>query len=138
MIWESICTSPHDTGVANLTAILDWNGLQQFWLAGTRLAQLGGGDRRGSVVRKSTFRRSWAAWGWRCSRNQWSRFWRKIIPSTAVNKGLETRIGQPNHHSRSYGPKGRKGLSFTEGKFEWHAKGSRGSRTKLEIARTRA
>src|SRR4029077_19109079 len=45
MIWEALHVAPRYQ-VANLTAILDWNGLQQFgWLH--EAGETGRGDRRG-------------------------------------------------------------------------------------------
>jgi transketolase len=115
MIWEAVHVAPRYK-LGNLTAILDWNGLQQFgWPLGT--GETSRGDRRdpwAGVDLKGIFER----FGWRVLETDGHDF-AKIIPTLEEAKG----------HGDSDKPtmilahtvKG-KGLSLTEGKFEWHSK----------------
>ena len=126
MIWEALHVAPRYQ-VANLTAILDWNGLQQFgWLH--EPGATGRGDRRDPwhgvdlpVVLRGL--------GWRVVEINGHDF-AEIIPALQASKA-RGRTGQPTI-ILAHTVKG-KGLSFTEGKFEWHAKVA-GS-NELEIAR---
>lgn len=126
MIWEALHVAPRYQ-VANLTAILDWNGLQQFgWLH--EAGATGRGDRRDPwfgvdlpVVLRGL--------GWHVVEINGHDFG-EIIPALQASK-TRGKIGQPTM-ILAHTVKG-KGLSFTEGKFEWHAKVA-GS-NELEIAR---
>jgi transketolase len=126
MIWEALHVAPRYQ-VANLTAILDWNGLQQFgWLH--EAGATGHGDRRDpwfgvdlSVVLRGL--------GWNVAEINGHDFV-EIIPALRASKS-RGRIGQPTM-ILAHTIKG-KGLSFTEGKFEWHAKVA--ASNELEIAR---
>jgi transketolase len=114
MVWEALHVAPRYQ-VANLTAILDWNGLQQFdrrdpWL---------GVDLPG-VVR---------GLGWNVVEINGHDFG-EIIPALQASKS-RGRIGKPTI-ILAHTIKG-KGLSFTEGKFEWHAKVA--AKNELELAR---
>jgi transketolase len=126
MIWEALHVAPRYQ-VANLTAILDWNGLQQFgWLH--EAGATGRGDRRDpwfGVDLPAVLR----GLGWRVVEINGHDFG-EIIPALQSTKARD-RIGQPTI-ILAHTVKG-KGLSFTEGKFEWHAKVA-GS-NELEIAR---
>lgn len=126
MIWEALHVAPRYQ-VANLTAILDWNGLQQFgWLH--EPGATGRGDRRDPWYRVDlpvVLR----GLGWRVVEINGHDF-AEIIPALQASK-TRGRIGQPTI-ILAHTVKG-KGLSFTEGKFEWHAKVA-GS-NELEIAR---
>jgi transketolase len=126
MIWEALHVAPRYQ-VANLTAILDWNGLQQFgWLH--EPGATGRGDRRDPwfgvnlpVVLQGL--------GWHVVEINGHDF-SEIIPALEASKS-RGRSGKPTIIlARTI--KG-KGLSFTEGKFEWHAKVAGNS--ELEIAR---
>jgi transketolase len=126
MIWEALHVAPRYQ-VANLTAVLDWNGLQQFgWLH--EAGATGRGDRRDPwfgvdlpVVLRGL--------GWHVVEINGHDFG-EIVPALQASK-TRGRIGQPTI-ILAHTVKG-KGLSFTEGKFEWHAKVA-GS-NELEIAR---
>jgi transketolase len=126
MIWEALHVAPRYQ-VANLTAILDWNGLQQFgWLH--EAGATGRGDRRDpwfAVDLPAVLR----GLGWRVVEINGHDFG-EIIPALQSVKARD-RVGQPTI-ILAHTVKG-KGLSFTEGKFEWHAKVA-GS-NELEIAR---
>jgi transketolase len=126
MIWEALHVAPRYQ-VANLTAILDWNGLQQFgWLH--EAGATGRGDRRDpwfGVDLSAVLR----GLGWRVVEINGHDFG-EIIPALQSVKARD-RVGQPTI-ILAHTVKG-KGLSFTEGKFEWHAKVA-GS-NELEIAR---
>jgi transketolase len=126
MVWEALHVAPRYQ-VANLTAILDWNGLQQFgWLH--EAGATGRGDRRDpwfGVDLPAVLR----GLGWRVVEINGHDFG-EIIPALQSVKARD-RVGQPTI-ILAHTVKG-KGLSFTEGKFEWHAKVA-GS-NELEIAR---
>lgn len=126
MIWEALHVAPRYQ-VANLTAILDWNGLQQFgWLH--EAGATGRGDRRDPwfgvdlpVVLQGL--------GWNVVEINGHDFG-EIIPALQASKS-RGRIGKPTI-ILAHTVKG-KGLSFTEGKFEWHSKVA--ASDELEIAR---
>jgi transketolase len=115
MIWEALHVAPRYR-VGNLTVILDWNGLQQFgWLH--EAGATGRGDRRDpwfGVNLPAVFQ----GLGWNVLEIDGHDFG-EIVPALQATKS-RPRIGQPTIIlARTI--KG-KGLSFTEGKFEWHAK----------------
>jgi transketolase len=126
MVWEALHVAPRYQ-VANLTAIVDSNGLQQFgWLHEPGAA--GKGDRRDPwlgvnlpVVLQGL--------GWHVVEINGHDFG-EIIPALQASKS-RGRTGKPTV-ILAHTIKG-KGLSFTEGKFEWHAKVAGNS--ELEIAR---
>jgi transketolase len=126
MVWEALHVAPRYQ-VANLTAILDWNGLQQFgWLH--EAGATGRGDRRDpwfGVDLPGVLR----GLGWNVVEINGHDFG-EIIPALQASKS-RGRIGQPTI-ILAHTIKG-KGLSFTEGKFEWHAKVA--ASNELEIAR---
>jgi transketolase len=115
MVWEALHVAPRYR-VGNLTVVLDWNGLQQFgWLH--EAGASGRGDRRdpwfGVELEKVLQGLGWNVLG--IDGHDFS----QIIPALQATKS-RPRIGQPTIIlARTI--KG-KGLSFTEGKFEWHAK----------------
>ena len=126
MVWEGLHLAPRYQ-LGNLTAILDSNGLQQFgWLK--HKDGDGRGDRRdpwNNVDLAAIF----AHLGWRVVQIDGHSF-DEILPAIRESKA------QPLH-----GPptmiiartlKG-KGLSFTEGKFEWHSKVA--NQDELDVAR---
>jgi transketolase len=126
MIWEGLHLAPRYQ-LGNLTAILDWNGLQQFgWLKHQD------GDGRGDRLdpwNNVDLAAIFAHLGWRVVQIDGHRF-DEILPAIQQSKA------QPLH-----GPptmimartlKG-KGLSFTEGKFEWHSKVA--NQDELDLAR---
>jgi transketolase len=126
MIWEALHVAPRYQ-VANLTAILDWNGLQQFgWLH--QAGETGRGDRRDpwfGVNLPAVFREL----GWNVVEINGHDFG-EIIPALQASKS-RGRVGKPTM-VLAHTIKG-KGVSFTEGKFEWHSKVAAG--TELEIAK---
>jgi transketolase len=126
MVWEALHVAPRYQ-VANLTAILDWNGLQQFgWLP--EPGAPGRGDRRDpwfgadlpAVLR---------GLGWNVVEINGHDFG-EIIPALEESKS-RGRVGKPTL-ILAHTIKG-KGVSFTEGKFEWHSKVAASG--ELEIAR---
>jgi transketolase len=126
MVWEALHVAPRYQ-LGNLTAILDCNGLQQFgWLK--QQDGDGPGDRRdpwNNVDLAAIF----ADLGWRVVQIDGHRF-DEIIPAIEESKA-QPPVGRPTMIlARTL--KG-KGLSFTEGKFEWHSKVA--NATELDLAR---
>jgi transketolase len=126
MVWEALHVAPRYQ-LGNLTAILDWNGLQQFgWLK--QQDGDGRGDRRdpwNNVDLATIF----ANLGWRVVLIDGHRF-DEILPAIRESKA-QPPVGRPTMIlARTL--KG-KGLSFTEGKFEWHSKVA--NSTELDLAR---
>ena len=126
MVWEALHVAPRYQ-LGNLTAILDSNGLQQFgWLK--QQDGDGRGDRRdpwNNVDLAAIF----ADLGWRVVKIDGHRF-DEIIPTIQESKA-QPLVGRPTMIlARTL--KG-KGLSFTEGKFEWHSKVA--NPTELDLAR---
>jgi len=115
MIWEALHIAPRYK-LGNLTAILDWNGLQQFgWVLaineehrGDRKDPWSGIDLRGIFERL----------GWRCLEIDGHDF-SQILPALQSVKASGD-SDQPTMVI-AHTIKG-KGVSFTEGKHEWHSK----------------
>jgi transketolase len=115
MIWEALHIAPRYK-LGNLTAILDWNGLQQFgWVLaineehrGDRKDPWSGIDLRGIFERL----------GWRCLEINGHDF-SQILPALESVKASGD-SDQPTMII-AHTIKG-KGVSFTEGKHEWHSK----------------
>ena len=115
MIWEALHIAPRYK-LGNLTAILDWNGLQQFgWVLaineehrGDRKDPWSGIDLRGIFERL----------GWRCLEIDGHDF-SQILPALQSVKASGD-SDQPTMII-AHTIKG-KGVSFTEGKHEWHSK----------------
>ena len=126
MIWEALHVAPRYQ-VANLTAILDSNGLQQFgWLH--EAGETGRGDRRDPWFRvdlPAVLR----GLGWNVIEINGHDFG-EIIPALQASKS-RGRVGKPTM-ILAHTIKG-KGVSFTEGKFEWHSKVA--ATGELEVAR---
>jgi len=126
MIWEALHVAPRYQ-VANLTAILDANGLQQFgWLH--EAGETGRGDRRDPWFRvdlPAVLR----GLGWNVIEINGHDFG-EIIPALQASKS-QGRVGKPTM-ILAHTIKG-KGVSFTEGKFEWHSKVAASG--ELEVAR---
>ncbi|MGA8482420.1 MAG: transketolase [Chthoniobacterales bacterium] len=126
MIWEALHVAPRYQ-VANLTAILDSNGLQQFgWFH--EAGATGRGDRRDpwfGVDLPAVLR----GLGWNVVEINGHDFG-EIIPALQATKS-RGRFGKPTM-ILAHTIKG-KGVSFTEGKFEWHSKVA--ASNELEIAR---
>jgi transketolase len=127
MIWEGLHVAPRYK-LGNLTAILDWNGLQQFgWpiddSAGSR------GDRRDpwdGIDLPSIFTHL----GWKTLEIDGHNFW-EIVPALLKAKQNGESDRPTMIIARTI--KG-KGLSFTEGRFEWHSKVANAD----ELAKARA
>ena len=115
MIWEALHVAPRYK-LGNLTAILDWNGLQQFgWLLGP--GQQHRGDRRDpwdSVDLKGIFQKL----GWRV-RDIDGHDFSQIVPALEEAKASGGSDQPTIIIARTV--KG-KGVHFTEGKHEWHSK----------------
>ena len=126
MIWEALHVAPRYQ-VANLTAIIDSNGLQQFgWLH--EAGETGRGDRRDPWFRvdlPAVLR----GLGWNVVEINGHDFG-EIIPALQASKS-RGRVGKPTM-ILAHTIKG-KGVSFTEGKFEWHSKVAASG--ELEVAR---
>ena len=115
MIWEALHIAPR-YNLGNLTAIVDWNGLQQFgWPV------VPGDDHSGDR------RDPWAgvnlamaigALGWRILEVNGNDFSQVIPALEECKRWSQTR--QPTM-VLAHTTKG-KGLSFTAGKYEWHSK----------------
>jgi transketolase len=115
MIWEALHVAPRYK-LGNLTAILDWNGLQQFgWLLDA--GQKHRGDRRDpwdGVDLKGIF----AKLGWRVHEIDGHDF-SQIVPALEAAKASGA-SDQPTMII-AHTVKG-KGVHLTEGKHEWHSK----------------
>ena len=115
MVWEALHIAPR-YNLGNLTAIVDWNGLQQFgWPV------VPGDDHSGDR------RDPWAgvnlamaigALGWRILEVNGNDFSQVIPALEECKRWSQTR--QPTM-VLAHTTKG-KGLSFTAGKYEWHSK----------------
>jgi len=114
MVWESVMVAAR-YGLGNLTAIVDCNGLQQY---GWPLApgEEGRGDRRDPLA-GTRLRDALDAFGWRVLEIDGHDF-DAIIEACADARAAPGR--QPTAILAKT-VKGR-GLSFTEGRFEWHAR----------------
>ena len=115
MVWEALHIAPRYK-LGNLTAILDWNGLQQFgWVLA--INEQHRGDRRdpwSGIDLRGIFEKL----GWRCLEIDGHDF-SQIVPALENAKAsgdsdLPTMI-------IAHTIKG-KGVHFTEGKHEWHSK----------------
>jgi transketolase len=115
MIWEGVHVAPRYK-LGNLIAILDWNGLQQFgWPLGP--GETNRGDKRdpwAGVDLKGIFER----FGWRVLETDGHDF-QKMIPTLEAAKSY--RDSDKPTMILAHTIKG-KGVSLTEGKFEWHSK----------------
>jgi transketolase len=115
MVWEALHIAPRYK-LGNLTAILDWNGLQQFgWVLAVNEQHRG--DRRdpwSGIDLRGIFERL----GWRCLEINGHDF-SQIIPALESAKASWD-SDQPTM-ILAHTVKG-KGVHFTEGKHEWHSK----------------
>lgn len=113
--WETIHVAPR-YGVGNLTAIVDWNGMQQY---GWPLAE--GEQHRGN--RRDPWagidlRAAFEAFGWRVLEIDGHDFGQIIA---ACDDAGSTVRGTVPTAILAHTVKGR-GISFTEGRSEWHAR----------------
>jgi transketolase len=109
MIWEAAHVAPR-YGTDNLTAILDYNGLQQYGWPGS-----GKGDRR-DPWESADIAAAFGALGWRVQEIDGHDF-KQIIAATGAARSRKD--GRPMliiAHTR----KGR-GVSFMDGRHLWHA-----------------
>jgi transketolase len=115
MVWEALHLAPRYK-LGNLTAILDWNGLQQFgWPLGT--GETHRGDRRdpwAGVDLATIFREL----GWRVVEIDGHDF-EKIVP--ALDEAKQNGVTDQPTMILAHTTKGH-GVSFTAGKYEWHSK----------------
>jgi transketolase len=115
MIWEALHIAPRYK-LGNLTAILDWNGLQQFgWVLA--INEHHRGDRRdpwSGVDLRGIFEKL----GWRCMEIN-GHDYAQIVPALESAKASGD-SDQPTMII-AHTVKG-KGVHFTEGKHEWHSK----------------
>jgi transketolase len=115
MIWEALDIAPRYK-LGNLTAILDWNGLQQFgWIL--PIDEEHRGDRKDpwpGIDLKGIFERL----GWQVLEINGHDF-SQIIPALERVKAL----GDTDRPTMilAHTVKG-KGVRYTEGKYEWHSK----------------
>ena len=115
MVWESAMVAPK-YGLGNLTAIVDCNGLQQYgWaLAEGESAR---GDRRDPLA-GIRLREAFEAFGWRVLEIDGH------DPDAIVAACADARAAAADRRPTAIlatTVKGR-GISFTEGRFEWHAR----------------
>jgi transketolase len=115
MVWESVMVAA-TYGLGNLTAIVDCNGLQQY---GWPLApgEGGRGDRRDPLA-GTRLRDALEAFGWRV-REIDGHDPEAIVAACEQARGAAG-AGRPTAILATT-VKGR-GLSFTEGRFEWHSR----------------
>jgi transketolase len=115
MIWEALHIAPRYK-LGNLTAILDWNGLQQFgWVLAINEPHRG--DRRdpwSGIDLRGIFEKL----GWRCIEINGHDF--SQIVQALENVKASGNSDQPTMII-AHTIKG-KGVHFTEGKHEWHSK----------------
>jgi transketolase len=115
MVWEALHIAPRYK-LGNLTAILDWNGLQQFgWVLA--INEQHRGDRRdpwSGIDLRGIFEKL----GWRCFEIDGHDF-SQIVPALESAKASGD-SDQPTMII-AHTIKG-KGVHFTEGKHEWHSK----------------
>ncbi|HET7239396.1 MAG TPA: transketolase [Terrimicrobiaceae bacterium] len=115
MVWEALHIAPRYK-LGNLTAILDWNGLQQFgWVLAVNEQHRG--DRRdpwSGIDLRGIFEKL----GWRCIEIDGHDF-SQIVPALQSVKASND-SDQPTM-ILAHTVKG-KGVHFTEGKHEWHSK----------------
>jgi transketolase len=115
MVWEALHIAPRYK-LGNLTAILDWNGLQQFgWVLA--INEQHRGDRRdpwSGIDLRGIFEKL----GWRCLEINGHDF-SQIVPALE-NAKASGDSDQPTMII-AHTIKG-KGVHFTEGKHEWHSK----------------
>ena len=115
MIWEALHLAPRYR-LGNLTAILDWNGMQQFgWLLNPEEKHRG--DRRDPWP-EFDLRGVFERLGWRCLEVDGHDF-REILP--ALEEVKATGAAEQPSIILARTVKG-KGLRLTEGKYEWHSK----------------
>jgi transketolase len=107
-VWEAALVAARD-GLANLTAIVDWNGLQQFgWQDGPDKS------RRRSPLDKPADK--WASFGWNVLEvdgNDVAQLLDRFARARAHDAGPTVIVART--------VKGR-GVSFMEGNYLWHAK----------------
>jgi transketolase len=115
MVWEALHIAPRYK-LGNLTAILDWNGLQQFgWVLA--INEQHRGDRRdpwSGIDLRGIFEKL----GWRCLEIDGHDF--SQIVTALENARASGDSDQPTMII-AHTIKG-KGVYFTEGKHEWHSK----------------
>jgi transketolase len=115
MVWEALHIAPRYK-LGNLTAILDWNGLQQFgWVLAVNEQHRG--DRRdpwSGIDLRGIFEKL----GWRCIEINGHDF-SQVVPALESVKASGD-SDQPTMII-AHTVKG-KGVHFTEGKHEWHSK----------------
>jgi transketolase len=115
MVWESVMVAAK-YGLGNLTAIVDCNGLQQYgWPL--RPGEAGRGDRRDPLA-GTRLRDALEAFGWRVLDIDGHDS--EAIVAACEDARSNAATGHPTAILAAT-VKGR-GLSFTEGRFEWHAR----------------
>ena len=114
-VWETIHVAPR-YGAGNLTAIVDWNGMQQYGWA-LEEGEAHRGNRRdpwAGVDLPAAFR----AFGWRVLEIDGHDF---AAILAACEDARSTSAGTVPTAILAHTTKGR-GISFTEGRSEWHAR----------------
>ena len=114
-VWEAVHVAPRH-GAGNLTAIVDWNGMQQY---GWPLEE--GEEHRGN--RRDPWaginlRGAFEAFGWRVLEIDGHDFGQILA---ACEDARSTSSGDTPTAILAHTVKGR-GISFTEGRSEWHAR----------------
>ena len=116
MVWESVMVAAR-YGVGNLTAIVDCNGLQQYGWPRDAADAESRGDRRDPLA-GTQLRAAFEAFGWRVLEIDGHDF--EAI-ETACADARAAASGTRPTAILARTVKGR-GISFTEGRHEWHAK----------------
>jgi transketolase len=130
-VWEAVHVAPR-YGAGNLTAIVDANGMQQYgWALGDDEAAAHRGNRRDPWAGVD-LRRAFEAFGWRVLEIDGHDFG-EILAACEDARAAGERGGRVPTAILARTVKGR-GISFTEGRSEWHARPA----TAAEAAAARA
>jgi transketolase len=116
-VWETIHVAPR-YGVGNLTLILDWNGMQQYGWA-LEAGEAHRGNRRDPWTGVG-LRAALEAFGWRVTEIDGHDMGAIVTAGEAARAAGEHGGAVPTA-ILAHTTKGR-GISFTEGRSEWHAR----------------
>ncbi len=114
-VWETVHVAPR-YGAGNLTAIVDWNGMQQYGWA-LEEGEANRGNRRDPWA-GIDLRGAFEAFGWRVLEIDGHDFGQILAACDDVRTGTG---GDVPTAILAHTVKGR-GISFTEGRSEWHAR----------------
>ena len=117
-VWESVQVAGRYR-VGNLTAIIDWNGLQQYgWALEPSEVQHGHRGNRSDPWARTNLRGAFEAFGWRVIEIDGHDMGQILA---ACEDARATPAGGPPTAILARTVKGR-GLSFAEGRSEWHTR----------------